>query len=369
MSTAGSFDPDTKPIYFRASGQNANWEPVSHASSTAGLFNPGDRPMYFRAQGGGRKRMDPMSASTEGAFDPDTERQMYFTASDFKTLDIGTSHHGCVLVAVNELNDTGERLLETWLDNGATVLLDSGIFWLTNEHVRAHPGMRMDEALALPPDKIDGFPQLFERYTQLVKRHGDRLWGYIELDQGGMDHKRRTRAKLHDMGLRPIPVYHPFNDGWDYFDELAESYDRLCWGNVVQANQLQRKRLVATAWERHRKYPHLWIHMLGLTPNEWLMGMPIDSCDSSSWLSVVKWGGYREAAAMQFMSTLPKDYQYALGSDADGPTGSHRAVAMAAIGVKMMQRNWRTHLAALDEQLGLPAYPDRDPAEGTSCPA
>ena len=62
---------------------------------------------------------------------------------------------------------------------------------------------------------------------------------------------------LEQMGLRPIPVYHPFNDGWDYFDYLAERYDRICFGNVVQADRETRKRLVATAWERHRKYPHL----------------------------------------------------------------------------------------------------------------
>ncbi len=353
----GAFDPAQRPIYFRATAQKAQWEPAT----TGGAFDPTDRPIYFRAQGGGRMPMEPAGEVIEtagGAFDPERQRNMYFTASDAKSQDIGVRHHTCVLVAVNELAGSGEKLLERWLDNGATVLLDSGIFWLTNEHVRAHPGMPMDDALALPPDQIDGFEELFARYVQLVQRHGDRLWGYIELDQGGMVNKRKTRAKLHDLGLRPIPVYHPFNDGWDYFDELAESHDRLCFGNVVQADRTQRKRLVATAWERHRRYPNLWIHLLGLTPNEWLMAMPVDSADSSAWLSSVRWSGYKETAALRTLGSLPKDFQYALASDANADHGSRKAVAMSAIGCKAMQRNWRTHMAALDEHLGLPLYPE-----------
>ena len=57
----------------------------------------------------------------------------------------------------------------------------------------------------------------------------------VEVDQGGRENKIKTRARLEKMGLRPIPVYHPLNDGWDYFDYLAENYDRICMGNVVNA--------------------------------------------------------------------------------------------------------------------------------------
>lgn len=337
-------------------------------TATAGNFDPASPPMFFRAQGGGRIPQEPGAepvALTAGTFDR-TARNMYFTASDAKTQDVGSRHHSCVLIAVNELlSPANEKYLETWLDNGCTVFLDSGIYWLTNEHVRAHPGMSMDDALALPPDQIDGFDELFDRYVYLCRRYGDRLWGYIELDQGGMANKRRTRARLEDMDLRPIPVYHPFNDGWDYFDELAETYDRMCFGNVVQANRPQRKRLVATAWERHRRYPNLWIHLLGLTPNEWLLGMPVDSADSSAWLSSVRWSGYKETAALRTLGSLPRDFQYELAGDAGGDRGSRKAVAMSAIGCKAIQRNWRTHLGAMQEHLGLALYPERVEAEGS----
>ena len=106
-------------------------------------------------------------------------------------------------------------------------------------------------------------------------RYGSRLWGYIELDQGGAVHKRRTRTALEQAGLAPIPVYHPFNDGWDYFDELCARYDRICVGNVVQAPRAIRCRIFATVWERQRAYPDVWIHYLGVTPTPTQIAYPV----------------------------------------------------------------------------------------------
>jgi hypothetical protein len=168
------------------------------------------------------------------------------------------------------------------------LFIDSGVFALANGHAVEHE-ITMDEALSLAPTEIDGFDELYKRYCSIIETLGDLVWGYIEIDQGGRENKRKTRAKLEAQGFRPIPVYHPFNDGWEYFDELASDYDRICFGNIVQADQETRKRLLATAWERKRKYPHLWIHLLGLSPNERLNAYPIDCCDSSAWLMHVRW--------------------------------------------------------------------------------
>ena len=62
-------------------------------------------------------------------------------------------------------------------------------------------------------------------------------------------------GQAESLGLKPIPVYHPLLDGWDYFDELAAQYDRICFGNIVQAPAATRIRLLHTLWERHRRYP------------------------------------------------------------------------------------------------------------------
>lgn len=303
-----------------------------------------------------RQIPDKIQRTAGGTFDP-AEENVYFIASGVGRLGLAEPVYDYMLIAVNELE--GEGTLETigqWCDRGKRLFIDSGIYHLSQEHAKAHR-CSMDHALSLAPTEIDGFKDLLERYVEVYRRLGDKCWGFIELDQGGRENKIKTRAMLEEMGMRPIPVYHPFNDGWDYFDYLAERYDRICFGNVVQADRETRKRLVATAWERHRKYPHLWIHLLGLTPNEWLNAMPINSGDSSSWLSCVRWsGGYRPRACGKAFDRLPRDFMYQYGADKDAPRGNNKAVAMSAYGSHMALRNWRNQIQAL-ERLGCDLYP------------
>ncbi|MFJ1706826.1 hypothetical protein [Kitasatospora sp. NPDC088346] len=288
-----------------------------------------------------------------GTFDP-AERPIYFTAGG------GEYNAGpYVLTAVNELmGDAEERRLRGLLDAGNRVLLDSGIFWLTNRHRRAH-GVSMDEVLALPPENIDGFEELRERYVYLARTYEDRLWGYIELDQGGLVHKRAQRASLQELGLSPIPVYHPLVDGWDYFDELASQYDRICVGNIVQASAPVRLRILHTLWERRRAYPHLWMHALGLTANEWCLPLAPDSCDSSSWLAPLRWNHQRiETAMLRRVGNLPAGFRYA-----PGDTTSYEAAArICADAAAALGRSWH-HAAHRMEDLTGPT-PARTDQEG-----
>jgi hypothetical protein len=232
---------------------------------------------------------------TDGKWDKD-DRCKYFFAGGGNDQKPTVPEYP-TLFAVNEFAAVGrplgrkgrpwEKFMES-LDAGVDTFLDSGIFFLTNQHKRAHD-VSMDDALALAPEEIDNFNWLFDVYCEICSEFGDRLWGYNELDQGGRENKRRVRATLEAEGLNPIPVYHPLNDGWDYFDELAQGYDRMCFGNLVQADAHTRRRLFATAYERHADYPDLFIHFLGITPNEMQMGLPWDSADSSSWLAMWNW--------------------------------------------------------------------------------
>lgn len=248
--------------------------------------------------------------ATQGNWDP-AMRGFAFLAG-FGSKDFGPHTEALTaaklpnLWAVNELVEPGRPVnfnapkwgpVKASIDSGAATFMDSGIFWLTNEHKRAH-GISMDEALSLPPDEIDGFDWLYDVYLEINTTYGDQFWGYNELDQGGKACKIETRAKLEREGLRPIPVYHPLNDGWDYFDDLAREYDRICWGNVVQAMRWTRMRMLVTMAERHRQYPDLFIHVLGLTPNELLFGIPFDSADSSSWTDIYRWSASSSVCAM-----------------------------------------------------------------------
>ncbi len=298
--------------------------------------------------------MTALMPTAGGTFDRD-ERPIYFTAGGG---EFNAGSH--VLMAVNELMaDAEEQRLRDLLDAGCRVLLDSGIFWLTNRHCRSH-GVTMDEALALAPDELDGFAELRDRYVYLTRTYGDWLWGYIELDQGGRDNKRVQRAALHDLGLSPIPVYHPLVDGWDYFDELAAAYDRICVGNIVQASAPVRLRLLHTIWERRRNYPHLWIHALGLTANEWCLPIGPDSCDSSSWLAPLRWNHQRiETALLRRVGDLPAGFRYAPGDSA-----SYQAAArLCADAATALGRCWQ-HAAHRAQELAGSAVGARAEAEG-----
>lgn len=286
-------------------------------------------------------------------FDPNAPF-VYFIASGTNSLEQGQKSHNNLLIAVNEINSTEQEASVTrWLADGKNVFIDSGVFNLAMEHARRHH-VSHDAGLSMAPDEIDGFAELYDKYIDLIRRVGDQTWGYIEIDQGGRENKIKTRTRLEAEGLTPIPVYHPLMDGWDYFDYLAERYDRICFGNLVAANRATRLRLVATAWQRMRRYPNLWVHLLGLTPNEWLNAFPPSSADSSSWLAAVRWGrGCGERAALKPAGELHKNYLYQSGDT----EGIDKAVQLAAHSAALNERNWRNYLSTM-RSLGATLHPE-----------
>ena len=288
---------------------------------------------------------------TGGNWDP-RAWPTYFAASSPNTLRNAISSCPEMLVAVNELkNDEDHEILARMLKHGTSVLIDSGVFWLSTQHAKAH-SLTMDQALSLAPDSVDNFTWLFDKYVALIRAIGDAVWGYIEIDQGGRENKIKTRARLEAMGLRPIPVYHPFNDGWDYFDFLAQNYDRICFGNVVQADTETRKRLVATAWERRKKYPHLWIHVLGLTPNEKCLSYPLPSSDSSTWIAGPRWGVHDVMVANKKCWDTGRGFIYDREAHAKDESGRDKAVKLAGYEAHMRARTQKTIFAEQLEALG-----------------
>jgi hypothetical protein len=202
----------------------------------------------------------------------------------------GIPYHPWTLLGVDALmGRAGVTELQARLAQpGAKTFLDSGVFWLSTRHAEAH-GLTMDQALAVAPEDVDGFDKLLTRYVDVVREHQAALWGYVEVDQGGVTGKRRTRAYLEEHGLRPIPVYHPLTDGFDYFDELLARYDRICIGNIVMADLSTRRALLTMVWERRRRVKRqVWLHALGYTPNQLFNAYPINSADSSSHVMAVR---------------------------------------------------------------------------------
>lgn len=249
-----------------------------------------------------------------GSFDP-REKFVYFIASNVDRLKLTWTLNRYQLVGVNEIhNDDELQMLRAWCEGGGKLFIDSGIYNLTMTHARKF-NTSMDQALALAPEEIDGFDKLFERYCHTIDVLGDVCWGYTELDQGGRENKLRMRAKLESLGYRPMPVYHPLNDGWDYYDYLATRYDRFAFGNLVQAHPSLRVRLMATNWERHLNHPDVWVHLLGVTASPLTLAFPSQSCDSSTWQSAVRWGSHDEVAMGRIVGKLKSGLVPVRGSE------------------------------------------------------
>lgn len=255
---------------------------------------------------------DGVKRTTGGTFDPN-EPLTYFLAGQLE--DVAGSRQDHILVAVNELRSKKARARLDELLDTRKVFLDSGIFNLAMTHARTH-NVSHDDGLSMPPEEIDGFQELWDDYGEIVTRYSDRLWGVVELDQGGVENKPRTRARIErEFGITPVPVYHPLLDGWDYYDTLAKEYDRICFGNIVKAAPPLRKKLAFTAMMRARDYPYLWTHLLGMTPNSSTLAMPFrGSMDSSSWLANVRWMQSWQAFTMfAAQGGYPHEFWYATG--------------------------------------------------------
>lgn len=265
--------------------------------------------------------------TTGGTFDGD-DPYVHFLAGG-TTASFTNYRH--LLFAVNELNTKAElEAFERVCDSGVRVMLDSGIFNLAMTHAKKH-NVTHDVGLSMAPEEIDGFDELWDQYGRLVTKYADRLWGVVELDQGGIENKPRTRARIEEeFGVIPMPVYHPLLDGWDYYDALAKKYDRICFGNIVKAAPTRRLRLVHTAVERARAYPYLWTHFLGMTPFQGLLALPYrGSSDSSSWLTGIRWPpSWVAFSALGSIGHYPPPMWSHSGTNVDGNIDDHAAKAL-----------------------------------------
>lgn len=127
--------------------------------------------------------------------------------------------HKNVLVAINGINsEDNMKSVAEWLGNNEMYLsIPVSSIW------------QWDTAETLGQSRYRSFSHLAKLtalticfYVEIIRKFENDAWGCIEIDQGGRENKIKTRAMLEGMGLRPIPVYHPFLDGWDYFDYLTE---------------------------------------------------------------------------------------------------------------------------------------------------
>lgn len=282
--------------------------------------------------------------ATGGKWDPD-HRHLYFLAMR-PTMALACGDNAeAILTAINEIGDGADlAAFVELIGRDVPVFIDSGVYSLAARHADAHR-VSHDEALRTPLEQLDGFSDLWERYTSIVGTYGERCWGCIELDLGGHVQKRATRARLEGMGLRPIPVYHALTDPPEYFDELASTYDRICIGNLVQATPETRKRILCSIYLRRREFPDLlWIHALGITPNQVLNALPFESVDSTTWMAAIRFvQGCTPRTCLRTLGEMGKGFRYTH----ENP-GEHRiATQLGAYWASMNGRCWRHYMMRL----------------------
>ena len=271
---------------------------------------------------------------------------LYFVANLPAMMPFTVKAHDCLLIAMNEITGRDGDMVHEYLAAGKKVFIDSGVFNLAGQHAKTH-NVTHDEALGMAPDDIDGFDQLFAKYCSILSRIGESCWGYIEIDLGGRENKIKTRKRIESLGLKPIPVYHPLIDGWDYFDELASTYDRICVGNLVHAHPNVRERIIATIFERKRNYPDLWIHLLGVSPSQLLNAYPLESCDSSALSSMTRWPSSARvkiftSICLQAGPPLSYGYVYERGVGAKGETGYGKAHTLGGYAARFVGITWQS---------------------------
>jgi hypothetical protein len=307
-------------------------------------------------------------ATGGGRYDPD-EGFCFFVAG--RNIANSAHYHPWTLMGVDTLLGEAQaataELHARMEAPDMKLMLDSGVFWLASRHGQAL-GMELYEALTTPPEQVDGWARLLERYVELVRVHEPTLWGYVELDQGTTDHKRATRGRLEDMGLRPIPVYHPMTDQPAYLDELLEGYDRVCIGNMAHADAATRRALLGMVWERRRRHGRrVWLHALGYTPNAMLNALPIDSADSSSHVLSLRLSTHMAAGrAMlaQFGQLDDPRYGYDPALYTSPERGLSKKVALLAWVARTELEAWRRQWADLERVLpGVHPWPPAWPGE------
>lgn len=253
-----------------------------------------------------------------GTFDPN-ETGLYFFATGLQWhLRVAATGHKNFLVAVNHISEgaSGNAELDQLLSiPDVRVFLDSGIFTLCADHSRKH-NVPLEDVLGMQPAQLDGYEKLKRRYLDLIRRYESRLWGYVELDLGGTDTKRVTRSATEAEGLRPIPVFHPLHDSWEYFEEIITRYDRICIGNIVNASAKTRAIVLTEAYRRRRAIgSNVFIHVLGASPNALITSFRVESCDSSSWNSRLRFPVLNSVNLEGTLKGLPEWFLYEQNGD------------------------------------------------------
>ena len=223
-----------------------------------------------------------------GRFDPEDQGKYFLAIDDLWFYDLAALSPPDILIPVDELGSVLDDL-----DDHQSLLVDSGVFSLAAAHAKKN-SIPISQAFAEDPQNVDGWDELRNTYVSTILQHQEKMWGYVELDLGSQEDKEERREEMRQIGISPIPVYSVAGDSWEYFEHLAENYDRICVGSIAKVHQNYRKSVVAAISSFTSKMENRpWVHFLGMSPGTLVNTFFPSSCDSTTWYDVRRFGTLR----------------------------------------------------------------------------
>lgn len=253
---------------------------------------------------------------TDGIWDSE-ERHLYFISVFENSLATAGRVNKSLLIAAPYLaRDKDISKCRDFCDSGGRLLIDSGVFGIAAEAARTM-GVPLAQAIKSKLEDIEGSADFLQKWRKVIDATRDVCWGYIEIDLGGTQGKRETRAMLEELGYRPIPVFHCLTDPWEYFEELATQYDRVAVGNLVDAGKETRERILRRIHEARRSLPVKWVHALGVGVCPSFLSAPSESCDASSPTAPLRFClPMKHTSAFEFSAVPEFGYRHGQGKHA-----------------------------------------------------
>jgi len=253
---------------------------------------------------------------TDGVWSRD-ERHLFFVSVFENSLATAGRCHKSLLVAAPYMaRDKDLDGLDAFIDDGGRLFIDSGVFGVAVEASRKM-GVPFSQAVKTRFDEIEGSADFLVKWRKVIDRMRSSCWGYVEIDLGGVEGKREVRAHLEGLGYAPIPVFHALNDPWDYFEELASTYDRVAIGNLVRADRRTQAKILRRIEESRKSLPVEWIHALGVGICPSFLTAPCESCDASSPTAPLRYClPMKHTSSFEFTFVDEYRYRHGLGKHA-----------------------------------------------------
>jgi hypothetical protein len=136
-----------------------------------------------------------------------------------------------------------------------------------------------------------------DEYIEYIRKNDKYITNYINLDViddiDGRESYKNWQYML-SKGLKPLPVFHAHADP-KYLELYVQQADYICIGAITNLEKSKQVAFLDRIWTNYMTdtngYPKLKVHGLGITTPYLLLRYPWYSVDSTTWLTIGRYGG------------------------------------------------------------------------------